>query len=71
MLLCRNFALAPMVLGFILGPMVESNFRTAVIAGRGSVMGFFSHPIAIGLVVFGILMVAMDSIRGLRKKPAA
>jgi putative tricarboxylic transport membrane protein len=67
-LLCCNFAVAPMVLGFILGPMVESNFRTAVIAGRGSVLGFFSHPIAVTLVAFGILMVALDFIRGLSKK---
>jgi len=68
MLLCCNFAVAPMVLGFILGPMVESNFRTAVIAGQGSVMGFFSHPIAVGLVTFGLLMVFLDLIRELLKK---
>ena len=67
-LLALGFALAPMVLGFILGKLVETNFRTGVIAGQGSVMGFFSRPIAVCLVAFGILMICVDLIRGILKK---
>ena len=63
MLLQRGLNVAPMVLGFILGRIVESNFRTGVIAGKGSVMGFFSRPIAIGLVLFGVLMAVWTSRR--------
>ena len=55
-LLARGLNVAPMVLGFILGKIVESNFRTGVISGQGSVMGFFHRPIAIVLVAFGIFM---------------
>lgn len=63
-LLALGFSVAPMVLGFILGKMVETNFRTGVIAGQGSVMGFFSRPIAIVLVAAGVLMICIDLIRG-------
>lgn len=72
LLISCNFSVAPMVLGFILGDTVESNFRTGVIAGQGSVLGFFTRPIAVCMVAFGILMVAMDFIRSyLKKKKAA
>jgi putative tricarboxylic transport membrane protein len=58
-----DFAVAPIVLGFILGPIVESNFRTAVIASQGSVLPLFSAPIAVGLLVFGVLMLFWDKFR--------
>ena len=70
-LLALGFALAPMVLGFILGKLVETNFRTGVIAGQDSIMGFFSRPIAICLVAFGVLMICMDLIRGHAEKRKA
>ena len=62
---------AVMVLGFILGRIVESNFRTGVISGRGSVMGFFSRPIAICLVAFGIFMAVWTNRGGFKKKKNA
>ncbi|WP_325199482.1 tripartite tricarboxylate transporter permease [Oscillibacter sp.] len=70
-LLARGLSVAPMVLGFILGKIVESNFRTGVIAGQGSVMGFFSHPIAMGLVAFGIFMAVWTNRKPKRKSAAA
>ncbi len=38
-----KYAAAPMVLGIILGPMIDSNFRRALIASRGDVSVFFSQ----------------------------
>ena len=70
-LLARGLNVAPMVLGFILGRIVESNFRTGVISGRGSVMGFFSRPIAICLVAFGIFMAVWTNRGGFKKKKNA
>jgi putative tricarboxylic transport membrane protein len=71
-LLSCGFSVAPIVLGFILGDIVESNFRTGVIAGQGSVMNFFTSPIAVCMVAFGILMVALDFIKSsLKKRKAA
>lgn len=56
----------PMVLGFILGRIVESNFRTAVISGHGSVMGLFRSPIAIAMIAFGVLMAMFFGRSGKR-----
>ncbi len=37
---------APLMLGFILGPMLEENFRRAMLLSRGSFMGMAHRPIA-------------------------
>lgn len=68
LLLANGLSAAPIVLGFILGSTVESNFRTAIISGKGSVMGLFSRPVALVLIAFGIFMVMWDFIKGLIKK---
>ncbi|MGE5549581.1 MAG: tripartite tricarboxylate transporter permease [Bacteroidota bacterium] len=43
----NNFPAAPLVLGFILGPMADDNFRRAMIIGQGSLAPFFTRPICI------------------------
>jgi len=37
---------APLMLGFILGPMLEENFRRALLLSRGSFTTFFTRPIS-------------------------
>lgn len=37
---------APLLLGFILGPMLEENFRRALLLSRGSFTGFVTRPIS-------------------------
>ena len=37
---------APLMLGFILGPMLEENFRRAMLISRGSFGSFFTRPIS-------------------------
>src|SRR5689334_13376447 len=37
---------APLMLGFILGPMLEENFRRALLLSRGSFTAFFTRPIS-------------------------
>lgn len=56
MLIQSGLNVTPMVLGFILGRIVESNFRTAVISGHGSVMGLLHSPIAIAMIAFGVIV---------------
>jgi TctA family transporter len=49
---------APLMLGFILGPMLEENFRRALLLSRGSFTIFFTRPISgtlLGLI--GLFMV--------------
>lgn len=62
----NNFPLPPIVLGYILGPIIESNFRIAIISSKGSMLPLFSRPIAIGLLVFGLFTLIWPFI--LKKK---
>ena len=41
---------APLMLGFILGPMLEENFRRAMLLSRGSFSAFVTRPISATLV---------------------
>lgn len=46
---------APLMLGFILGPMLEENFRRAMLLSRGSFTVFVTRPISATL--FGVILV--------------
>ena len=54
-----GLGVAPMVLGFILGRVVESNFRTGVLSGKGSLTGLFQSPLALAMIVLGIFMTVI------------
>lgn len=57
----NKYSTAPMLLAFVLAPMLESNMRKAFIASGGSVGIFFASPIAavLMLVLFGIILTPM------------
>ena len=49
---------APLMLGFILGPMLEENFRRALLLSRGSFMPFVKRPISGTLLaLIGVFVV--------------
>jgi putative tricarboxylic transport membrane protein len=49
---------APLMLGFILGPMLEENFRRALLLSRGNFTSFFTRPISGTLLgIIGIFIV--------------
>ncbi|MBL8569419.1 MAG: tripartite tricarboxylate transporter permease [Phreatobacter sp.] len=49
---------APLVLGFVLGPMFENNLRKALILSRGSWMTFIERPLSAVFVVASVLILA-------------
>jgi putative tricarboxylic transport membrane protein len=53
-----RYSYAPLLLAFVLAPMLESNMRKAFIISRGSLGIFFEKPISLGflLVLFAILL---------------
>jgi len=71
-----EFSVAPILLGFVLGPMVEENFRRALLLSRGDMTVFIDRPISCTFVVISALLVtavtwsAWRGRRGGRKKPA-
>jgi putative tricarboxylic transport membrane protein len=60
-----NAEAAPLLMGFVLGPMLEENFRRSLITAHGNTMVFFERPISLVLLVISaglLLSIAMPSI---------
>jgi len=66
-LLKSGFTLTPIILGYILGPIIETNFRTAIISSRGDATSIFERPIAVVLIIFGIGMALIPMMLEKRK----
>ena len=64
---------APLMLGFILGPMLEENFRRALLLSRGSFSGFFPRPISgtlLGLIgIFVVWQIVTFLLKARRHRP--
>ena len=56
-LLALEFPLSPIVLGFVLGPQLEPNFRRAMLLSRGDLSVFVTRPVAAGFVALSALLV--------------
>ncbi|MEO8848833.1 MAG: tripartite tricarboxylate transporter permease, partial [Casimicrobiaceae bacterium] len=52
-----DFPVAPILLGYVLGPLVEENFRRALLLSRGDLLVFFQRPISAGFMWVCILLV--------------
>ncbi len=61
---------APLVLSFILGPMLERAFRNSLIMSSGQLTIFLTRPIASGALILSILLLCSNAIGGLRKVKA-
>jgi putative tricarboxylic transport membrane protein len=62
---------APLLLGFILGPMMEENLRRAMLLSRGDPTVFVTRPISavmLGLAVALLLIIVAPSIRKTREE---
>ena len=59
---------APMLLGYILGPLMEENLRRAMLLARGDFFVFFQRPISATLLVVAILLLLFVLLPSIRKK---
>ena len=59
---------APLVLGFVLGPMMEENLRRALLISRGDPMVFVTEPISLAFLVAAVLLLAVIAAPAIRKK---
>jgi TctA family transporter len=70
-----KFDAAPLLLGFVLGPLMEENLRRALLLSRGDLGTFLDRPISAGILAFGGALVAWTLLsalmRQLKGKPAA
>jgi TctA family transporter len=59
---------APLLLGFVLGPMMEENLRRALLLSRGDPAVFFTRPISLTLLVISALLLALVMAPSIAKK---
>jgi len=60
---------APLVLAFVLSPMMENAFRQSLIMSAGGFGIFFSRPISLGLLLVTMVLLLLPLIPGLKKIP--
>ena len=58
---------APMVLGFLLGPMLEEQFRRTMLLSDGSFLVFVTRPLSASLIGVTVLLLVMMALPTLRK----
>ncbi|MDI7261631.1 MAG: tripartite tricarboxylate transporter permease, partial [Thermodesulfobacteriota bacterium] len=58
-----DFEEAPLLLAFILGPMMETSLRQSLIVGKGSFLIFFQRPISGVLMSVAIFLYIAPGFR--------
>ncbi len=58
---------APLLLGFVLGPMMEENLRRAMLLSRGDFSTFFTRGLSLGLLVAAVLLVVLVALPAVSK----
>jgi len=59
---------APLLLGFILGPMMEEYLRRALLLSRGDWSVFVTRPLSAGLLAAAVLLLVIVLLPSVRTK---
>ncbi|GAB3769020.1 tripartite tricarboxylate transporter permease [Ramlibacter monticola] len=59
---------APLLLGFILGPMMEENLRRALLLSRGDWSVLVTRPLSAGLLAAALLLVVIVALPSIKAK---
>jgi len=63
-----EFEPAPLILAYVLGPLMEENLRRALLISRGDPSVFFTRPISLAFMVVAILILVAMILPAVRKK---
>lgn len=59
---------APLLLGVVLGPMMEENFRRALLFSRGDFTTFVTRPLSGALLLLAVALIVLVTLPAIRKK---
>ncbi len=59
---------APLLLGFVLGPLLEEHLRRAMIISRGDPMIFIERPISAALLAVAVIAIVLSLMPAIRRK---
>jgi putative tricarboxylic transport membrane protein len=63
-----EFEPAPMLLGFVLGPLMEENLRRAMLIARGDPTTFLYRPISATLLALALFLLVLAVLPMIRSK---
>ncbi len=66
-----DFQLVPILLGIVLGPLAEKNFRRAMVISGGSYSIFFTRPISCAFIIIAFVSVVVFGWRNFRSRKLA
>ena len=61
---------APMLLGFVLGPLMEENLRRALLISRGDPTVFVTRPISLGFIIVTVLILVIMILPAVKARRA-
>jgi putative tricarboxylic transport membrane protein len=64
----HDFEPAPLVLAFVLGPLMEENLRRAMLISRGDPSVFITRPISGGLILVAVILLVIAALPMIRKR---
>src|SRR5215218_6775945 len=64
----HDFEPAPMLLGYVLGPLMEENLRRAMLIARGDPSVFVTRPISGGLLAVAAVLLVIAILPAIRQK---
>src|ERR1700736_5437334 len=67
-LIKHDFEPAPLLLGMVLGPLMEENLRRALLISRGDATVFFTRPLSAVLMATAAFLLVLALLPSLRKK---
>jgi putative tricarboxylic transport membrane protein len=67
-LIKHDFEAAPLLLGFVLGPLMEENLRRAMLIARGDATVFITRPISGGLLAVALFLLIVAALPTIRKR---
>jgi putative tricarboxylic transport membrane protein len=66
-----DFPTAPVIIGMILGPLAEQEFRRAMTISQGDLMIFVEKPLSLTLLVIAVLALLGPKLWGMVKRTSA
>jgi len=59
---------APLLLGFVLGPLMEEHFRRAMLVARGDLLVFIERPISATVLALTVALIVWNALSALRRR---
>jgi putative tricarboxylic transport membrane protein len=64
----HDFEAAPLLLAFVLGPLMEENLRRAMLIARGDALVFITRPISGGLLAVAAILLLVAALPKIRQR---